>query len=80
MKTAGINSTMDDYHVIVRIVEDDYGCEDREEGAPDMAMCLIASMDGTKLDWYRIPESVLAEHHLDEGDQIVTSLLEEIKA
>lgn len=67
-----------EYVVIKRIAEDDYGCEERPEGQPLMAMCLVESVDGLNQEWIRVPESVLAENKWDEGSTVKMSFLTKV--
>jgi hypothetical protein len=75
MQAAGIEVEQMKYLIINRITEDDYGCEEREEGVPLMTKCFVASMDGKTRKWIRIPEWVLQENEIHEGSKITRELV-----
>ncbi|WP_298482966.1 hypothetical protein [uncultured Ruminococcus sp.] len=60
---------------ILKIDEDDYGCEGVPEGQGPMCSVLIQDADGTE-HWIKLSDAYLTENHLDEGDTTELSLLE----
>ncbi|MDY2598500.1 MAG: hypothetical protein SOW12_01010 [Lachnospiraceae bacterium] len=70
------NTGLDDYY-IQSIVEDDYGCEERDDNAPVMGLCLVVnSFDETDKKWVRIPEAVLLAEKIDEGSHVTREFLD----
>ena len=59
-------------YTITEIVEDDFGCEGRPEGAEPM---VTVSLDGDHGVWgkVRIADAYLYEHHLDVGSVVHTT-------
>ena len=59
-------------YTITEIVEDDFGCEGRPEGAEPM---VTVSLDGDHVVWgkVRIADAYLYEHHLDVGSVVHTT-------
>lgn len=60
---------------ILKIDEDDYGCEGVPEGQGPMCSVLIQDAVGTE-HWIKLSDAYLTENHLDEGDTTELSLLE----
>lgn len=52
---------------VVRIDEDDYGCEERMPGEPLMALVTVQSDDG-RMEQVRMAEEWLQSQEIDEGD------------
>ena len=59
-------------YTITEIVEDDFGCEGRPEGAEPM---VTVSLDSDHGVWgkVRIADAYLYEHHLDVGSVVHTT-------
>lgn len=53
---------------VVRIDEDDYGCEERMPGEPLMALVTVQSDDG-RMEQVRMAEEWLQSQEIDEGDE-----------
>lgn len=53
---------------VVRIDEDDYGCEERMPGEPLMALITVQSDDG-RMEQVRMAEEWLQSQEIDEGDE-----------
>lgn len=53
---------------VVRIDEDDYGCEERLPGEPLMALVTVQSDDG-RMEQIRMAEEWLQSQEIDEGDE-----------
>lgn len=62
---------------ILRITEDDYGCEERLDDAPEMVRCLIEDGDGVSF-WKSVEESLLTELGLDEGSSFDQNIAERL--
>lgn len=69
---------MADTYVIEKITEDDFGCEERDESAPLMALCLAVSDDGKEREWVRVPDSILVEFGIEEGTKIDKVFLDKL--
>lgn len=55
---------------VLRIDEDlDFGCEEREEGAPVMAVVTILDEDGIQ-QVMRMEDDLLYEREINEGDKV----------
>lgn len=52
---------------ILKIYEDDYGCEGVPEGQEPMCSVLVQDANGEER-WIKLPDAYLTEKHLDEGD------------
>lgn len=56
-------------YTIYRIFEDDYGCEERPDDAPEMVLLLLRNHEGEER-LLRVEESLLLRLNLDEGSSI----------
>ncbi len=56
-------------YTILKIWEDDYGCEGVPEGEEPMCRVLVQAPDGAE-QWIRMADRELTERGLDEGDPI----------
>jgi len=54
---------------ILKILEEDYGCEGVPDGQEPMCRVLLQDENGHEF-WKQIPDSYLTTHHLDEGDTL----------
>lgn len=58
-------------YIVKRIEEDlDFGCEEREEDVPIMAVVTLWADDGRELK-VRQPDQMLYDRNIDEGDVVV---------
>ena len=58
-------------YTVLKIEEDlDYGCEDREEGQPIMAVITFRSEEGEECT-RKIPDQLLYERDIVQGDQVI---------
>ena len=51
---------------ILRIIEEDYGCEGIPEGEELMCSVLVSDENGNE-KWLKMPDSFLTEHNLSKG-------------
>lgn len=61
---------MDKTYIVRNIIEDDYGCEEREEGVPLMSLCNIVSQESGFDEWIRVPDEMLLKMEIDEGSVV----------
>lgn len=54
---------------IIKIYEEDYGCEGVPENSEPMCNVLVADKLGNE-KWTKISDSFLLEHRLNEGDYL----------
>ena len=56
-------------YLILKILEEDYGCEGVPEGEEPLCNVLLQEESGAEF-WKKFPDRWLTEQHLDEGDSI----------
>lgn len=54
---------------IRQILEDDFGCEERADDAPEMLLLLLEAEDGTRR-WLRMEASLVDARALHAGDAV----------
>ena len=57
-------------YVVERIDEDDFGCEERPEGQPLLAVVTLSSDESLPFA-VRVPDKELYELDINEGDRVV---------
>ncbi|MBR0485974.1 MAG: hypothetical protein IJJ69_14560 [Oscillospiraceae bacterium] len=57
-------------YLILKILEEDYGCEGVPEGEELLCRVLLQDESGQQV-WKKIPDSLLTEQNLNEGDRII---------
>ncbi|MBE6876089.1 MAG: hypothetical protein E7496_05075 [Ruminococcus sp.] len=57
-------------YLILKILEEDYGCEGIPEGEEPLCNVLLQDESGGQV-WKKFPDRWLTEQHLDEGSIII---------
>ncbi|MBR1556102.1 MAG: hypothetical protein IJ644_12035 [Oscillospiraceae bacterium] len=57
-------------YLILKIIEEDYGCEGIPEGEELLCRVLLQDESGEQV-WKKLPDSLLTEQHLEEGDSLI---------
>ena len=66
-------------YTVKRIDEDlDFGCEERQEGTPVMALVTLVDEDGSKLT-LRQPDQMLYDRDIKEGDEVILNAEKELQ-
>lgn len=66
-------------YIVKRIDEDpDYGCEERIEGVPVMAIVTLIDEDGENIET-RQPDQLLYERGINEGDVVFLDVSQELR-
>lgn len=66
-------------YIVKRIDEDpDYGCEERIEGVPVMAIVTLIDEDGGNIET-RQPDQLLYERGINEGDVVFLDVSQELR-
>ena len=60
---------MTEIYTVKRILEDDYGCEERAEGYEPQVIVILVSTEGEELT-VKQPDAWLYRQSIDEGDRV----------
>lgn len=59
-------------YTVYRIFEDDYGCEERDESAPELVLLLLRD-EAQQEHMLRVEEALLSRLGIDEGSTVSVS-------